>query len=297
MLSLALGLTHFAPSAFNSFSRAHELNPDSAATPVDATDLGTESSSAHTTAISSKESTAFEEAQFEPPTEPRRGKAPVAVSVAGLDCVAEDLSDMDEASIRALFELSEQDIVLEVYARGCPSCSKMAIVFDQMAHALKFSNVRVFKIRDDVAEPIYGREIPATPLILLFPAPAQVPPDAAADAPRTLVAPISYETFLDEQKKEDRGVSAFETWDLWCISGRVSARVCQVMPRCPVMSCMGLLLFLHITRKAPLDLDAVVDRARDSDHVTMRRLSEMTERTMAPVFAKVGVVVEVVARV
>jgi len=190
----------------------------------------------------------------------------VAVSVAGLDCVAEDLSDMDEASIRALFELSEQDIVLEVYARGCPSCSKMAIVFDQMAHALKFSNVRVFKIRDDVAEPIYGREIPATPLILLFPAPAQVPPDAAADAPRTLVAPISYETFLDEQKKEDRGV----------------------MPRCPVMSCMGLLLFLHITRKAPLDLDAVVDRARDSDHVTMRRLSEMTERTMAPVFAKVS---------
>lgn len=102
------------------------------------------------------------------------------------------------------------------------------------------------KILEDVAERLVGHEILATPLILLFPGQAK---DSSDPRP----APINYERFLETQRTE-----AFGT-----------------MPRCPVMSCMGLLLFLQLNCRAALDLGKVFERAREKDQLVIDKLTNL----------------------
>jgi thiol-disulfide isomerase/thioredoxin len=145
------------------------------------------------------------------------------------------------------------DVLLEVYAHDCPSCAKMSIVMDQLATSLEGENIRVMKVLDEVAEDLYGEPIKATPIILYYP---------GTQAGKDKSPPISYEDFLEEQRTKND----------------------PERPRYPVMSALGVMLFVHMSRREELNIEQVVDRVRDSDHIAIAQLSQTFSNALDKAF-------------
>ncbi len=59
---------------------------------------------------------------------------------------------MSPGEIKQLVLQSEDDVLVEIYATDCPSCRKMNVVVDQLAHALKHERIKVRACSDGVEQ-------------------------------------------------------------------------------------------------------------------------------------------------